>query len=96
MNMEKQSNHHQWVIKNPKVFRTDFNNLWVVTRKLKGYCEFSAGIRKDQLKKREKAVLDSSVFLIGESQSMSCNPKEGLDSLVQPPDTTKEINQPLG
>ena len=26
---------------------------------------------------------------------MPCNPKEGLVSLVQPPDTTKEINQPM-
>ena len=30
LDIEKQSNHQQWVIENPKVFQTDFNNLWVV------------------------------------------------------------------
>lgn len=32
LDMKKQSIRQHWIIKNPKVFQTDFDNLWVITR----------------------------------------------------------------
>uniref|UniRef100_A0A9I9DXV0 Uncharacterized protein n=1 Tax=Cucumis melo TaxID=3656 RepID=A0A9I9DXV0_CUCME len=86
LDMEKQSNHQPWVIKNPKVFQTDFNNHWVVTHLF----EFNSWV---EIKESPQTAfhMEVTINLLFANNALIDMDQRSLDEVVEQPGKWQNI-----